>query len=38
MHTKQFITYEKLKITTRSGRYKTIYHTDSYLLLFGKKN
>ena len=31
------MTYEKLKITSRSEIYKTIYHNDSYLLFGNKK-
>ena len=33
----KYMTYEKLKITSISGIYKTIYHSGSHLLLFGKK-
>ena len=33
----KYITYEKLKMTTSSGMYKTVYHNGSYLLLFGDR-
>ena len=34
----KYTNYEKIKITGSSGIYKAIYHSNSYLLSFGKIN